>query len=835
MRLSFFALIVLLLEVAGALPQQQTQQRRPTSIVKRLASPAVFKNPTAAPTGIPSLLNSTSTSNTSFVPLSTPTNTTASTTPLCAPYWLELVKHQGVSAFNPDNSYHVFRNVKDFGAKGDGITDDTAAINEAISSGGRCGPGCASSSTTPAIVYFPSGTYKISSSIIDFYYTQLIGNPNCPPVIKATPDLKGFGLIDGDQYQPGGSLAWGSTNVFWRQIRNFVLDMTAIPPSTRATGLHWPTAQATSLQNIVFRMSNAPDTQHVGLLIESGSGGMINDLVFYGGFKALSVGNQQFTMRNITIYDAVTGIEQLWDWGWTYKSLSINNCTLGINIAAGAPVQTVGSITLIDSSIANTPAGISTAHNISQTFTNGTMILENVKLKNVHVAIQGPSLSTILAGTSGSTTIDAWGQGHSYGPSGPANFQGPIDPFRRPASLLKSGAYYERSKPQYETSVATRFKSTRSSGAKGDGVTDDTAVLQKIINTAAVQGQIVFFDAGTYLVTDTLYVPKGSKLVGEAYPVIMSSGPAFADAANPRPVVCVGKVGEQGSTVEWSDMIVSTQGAQAGAVLIEWNLSSSPTAPSGMWDVHTRVGGFVGSNLQVANCPTTPNSTITSADQSCIGAYMMMHVTPKASGLYMENVWHWTADHDLDDARLAQITVYTGRGLYVESTAGNIWMYGTSVEHCTLYQYQFANTKAVYMGQIQTESPYYQPNPLATIPFTPNNSLNDPDFSTSCAGKTGNCAMAWGLRILDSTDVLTYGAGLYSFFNNYKTSCSDPGAGGCQNSILSLEGAGLENVGLYSLNTIGSKSMVDRDGTSLASAADNVNVFPDTIAVFRSG
>ena len=44
---------------------------------------------------------------------------TASATPTnVAPYWLEEIKHQGISAFNPDTSYQVFRNVKDYGAKG---------------------------------------------------------------------------------------------------------------------------------------------------------------------------------------------------------------------------------------------------------------------------------------------------------------------------------------------------------------------------------------------------------------------------------------------------------------------------------------------------------------------------------------------------------------------------------------------------------------------------------------------------------------------------------------------------------------------------------------------
>lgn len=74
-------------------------------------------------------------------------------------YWMEDIPHQGQSSFNPDPSYQVFRNVKSYGARGDGVNDDTAAINAAISSGNRCGFGgtCSGSAITPATVYFPAG------------------------------------------------------------------------------------------------------------------------------------------------------------------------------------------------------------------------------------------------------------------------------------------------------------------------------------------------------------------------------------------------------------------------------------------------------------------------------------------------------------------------------------------------------------------------------------------------------------------------------------------------------------------------------------------------------
>ena len=119
---------------------------------------------------------------------------------------------------------------------GDGVTDDTVAINSAISTGNRCGEGCDSSTTVPAIVYFPPGTYMVSSPIIQYYYTQFIGDALSIPTIKATPAFQGIAVIDSDPYIPNGNGAnwYTNQNNFFRQIRNFVIDLTSLPMNTGA-------------------------------------------------------------------------------------------------------------------------------------------------------------------------------------------------------------------------------------------------------------------------------------------------------------------------------------------------------------------------------------------------------------------------------------------------------------------------------------------------------------------------------------------------------------------------------------------------------------------------
>ena len=56
------------------------------------------------------------------------------------------------------------------------------------------------------------------------------------------------------------------------------------------------------------------------------------------------------------------------------------------------------------------------------------------------------------------------------------------------------------------------YISVKDYGAKGDGLTDDHEAIQNAINNNP--GKAIFFDAGTYLVSDTLILPKNIVIIG---------------------------------------------------------------------------------------------------------------------------------------------------------------------------------------------------------------------------------------------------------------------------------------------------------------------------------
>jgi hypothetical protein len=181
--------------------------------------------------------------------------------------------------------------------------------------------------------------------------------------------------------------------VFFRQVRNIVFDTRDIAGGT--CGIHWPSSQATSIQNCVFLLSNDPTDEHVGIFMESGSGGMLSDLVVYGGMNGLEFGNQQYTMRNLTVIGAAVAVKQLWNWGWTYKSLNIIDCAIGIDMGTAD----VGGVTLLDSTFTNVSKAILTARSPTNDTGRGSLVIGNVAFENVPTVLEGPGGVVYLAGT----------------------------------------------------------------------------------------------------------------------------------------------------------------------------------------------------------------------------------------------------------------------------------------------------------------------------------------------------------------------------------------------------------------------------------------------------
>jgi hypothetical protein len=169
------------------------------------------------------------------------------------------------------------------------------------------------------------------------------------------------------------------------------------------------------------------------------------------------------------------------------------------------------------------------------------------------------------------------------------------------------------------------------------------------------------------------------------------------------------------------------------------------------------------------------------------------------------------------------LNVYGARGVLIESK-GPSWIQSASNEHSTLYNWQLNGAKNIYLGQIQSETPYFQAGQLeATLPYFPGLSEfnEDPtydhcprlarrDESSEIARDFDTCRESWALRILRSSDIYLYGGGFYSFFKDYKDTCAKTG-GVCQDRLIDTSYS--EQVWIYNLYTVGAKEIISPQGT----------------------
>ena len=260
------------------------------------------------------------------------------------------------------------------------------------------------------------------------------------------------------------------------------------------------------------------------------SGGLLSDLTFEGGEMGMLCksatmfvygwltfyvgGNQQFTSRNLRFRNCKTAISMLWDWGLVWKELDIIGGEVGINFTTSDFPG--GSITVLDSNFQGVKTAVLLSSGPKKSDKQTSLSIINVRYQNVGTMVSAANSGASLQGGSG--TISSYFIGNTFSDAGSTSgFSTQKDAFVNGAKAAprlepaitnglgtnadNSGGYYSRGKPQYEGRNDWLVPS-----AKDDGQTDDTAALNLAFKLAAEQKKPVFLPAGSYIVTDTVFV-----------------------------------------------------------------------------------------------------------------------------------------------------------------------------------------------------------------------------------------------------------------------------------------------------------------------------------------
>jgi hypothetical protein len=130
-----------------------------------------------------------------------------------------------------------------------------------------------------------------------------------------------------------------------------------------------------------------------------------------------------------------------------------------------------------------------------------------------------------------------WGHGQRYfGSIGALDTGNFITPVKAP-SLLKDGALFLRSRPQYKSIAPSGFIVATDNNLVNDGTGDQASAINAFLLKAAAASLIAFFPAGIYQVGSTVFIPTGSKIQGSLWSQIQGSGFFFSDLNNPQVMV----------------------------------------------------------------------------------------------------------------------------------------------------------------------------------------------------------------------------------------------------------------------------------------------------------
>jgi hypothetical protein len=542
-------------------------------------------------------------------------------------------------------------------AKGDGRTDDTAAIQAAIDA--------AAAKPGGGLVFLPSGQYRISKTLFLWPGVRLFGVGATRPLIvlgDATPGFqKGLAnmvIFAGAKRDPAGrpvafpppgsvpfdkDVADANPGTFYSAMSN--IDFKLGQGNPAATAIRFHAAQHAYLSHMdfdigsgmagLYHVANEAEDLHFkggryGILAEKTSpawGFVLLDSTFDGQRDAAIREHEAgLTLVNVAMKNTPVGIEidrgyGDWLWGKDVRFENVSKAGVVISNEATAYTQ-VGFENAVATS---TPT-------FARFRDSGKTTLGTGKTYKVAAFNHGLTLPGLGQMGTYKTTLDA----------------APL------SALPKPNAPAIRALPP-----VSAWTNVRALGAKGDNVTDDTAAIQKAIDAH----RVVYFPTGFYRVTDTLKLKPDSVLIG-LHPsltqiVLPDRTPAYQGVGAPKALVESAKGG---------DAIVSglglfTDGANPRATALLWTAG----AASMVNDV--KFQGGHGTNLFDGTrvVPYNANGTA-DADPAkrWAGQYPSLWVTNGGGGTFA-NVW--------------SPSTYAYTGIYISDTETPGHMYQASVEH----------------------------------------------------------------------------------------------------------------------------------------------------------
>jgi len=449
-----------------------------------------------------------------------------------------------------DDSAAVYLTQKDFPVHGDGVGDDSTALQQAIDK--------VASSTGTGVLFIPKGTYRLTKTVYVWPGVRLIGYGDSRPVLTLGENTPGFQegtgkymlFFSGGRGRNDGPPQDGSAGTFYSAMSN--IDIEIAPGNAAAVGVRFHVAQHCYLAHMDLRLGSAK----AGL---EDIGNEIEDLHFHGGQYGI-VTKRSAPGWPILVIDctfegqsvAAISDDQA---GLTLVRPQIKNVPTAVSIVPDNPEELWMSDARLES--VTGPAIIISDENSARTQIN----LQNVACKEVPVLAAFRESRRTISGDGPAYVVEQFTHGlHLARHDSPRQIKTALAAHK----VTALPAPVESDVPRLPD--AGTWVNVRTLGVIGDGKTDDTAALKEAI----ASHRALYFPMGWYCVSDTLTLRPDTVLIGlnpSATAInLPDKTPAFQGTGEPKPVIEAPK----GGTNIVTGIGVCTGAINARAVGVKW-------------------------------------------------------------------------------------------------------------------------------------------------------------------------------------------------------------------------------------------------------------------------